>query len=605
MKLKLNLGFLTIFTLLWVVCFFTLLSTMKVQQSFFELGRDTIPHAFAMNEMETRAFEIANEVKEYLAHGKDENRQNVRAIVKSLIKSGEGNLAYAKKRGRKEAAAATELLKKMRALYLDIANILALKTKGAAVDQLFKLEVKIHASFEPLIELISKLKEARMREMALTGNEVLEKHNKMIRNVKIIGITATLLSLIVVLLLDRLFIRYTRAREETVKVLHESEQRLSATLNSIGDAVISADRNGRVTDMNTEAERLTGWKVKEKMGSSLSEVFNMVDVTTGEPLESPTERVLRDKVIVELDKNAFLTAKDSTRHQISGSGTPLFDDDGLVRGVALHFWDVTGEIEVLQALQENESRFRLITFSTYELIYDWDFRNNKFKWFGNVDEVLGFRPPTFVEWEEAIHPKDREAVIGAYQKILYEKSGTFDMKYKIKRKDGTWRTWIDRGGLILDEKGEPYKLVGACTDITEHKWTEKTLREKEYYFRSLLNNIDEDIIVIDPNQIITYVNDTFLSKSGLRREEVVGRNCFEILHDDEEPCGERGKECRILDVFETGRSCSCLHERREADGSVVWEDILLSPLKDVEGNVSRVIEIIRDVTDLVEERTSL
>ena len=605
MKLKLNLGFLTIFTLLWVVCFFTLLSTMKVQQSFYELGRDTIPHTLAMNEMETRAFEIANEVKEYLAHGKDENMQNVQVKVKSLIKSGEGNLAYANKRRGKEAAAAKELLKKIKAFYLDVANILKLKTKGMAVDKLFELEVKVHSSFEPLVELISKLREARIREMALTGNEVLEKHNKMITNVKIIGITATLLSLIVVLLLDRLFIRYTREREDTVKVLHESEQRLSKTINSIGDAVIATDRNGRLTDMNPEAEKMTGWKVKEKMGSSLSEVFNMVDETTGEPIESPSENVLRDKVVVELGKDAFLTAKDGARHQISGNGRPLFDDDGLVQGVALHFWDVTGEIEVLQALQESKSRFKLITFSTYELIYDWDFRNNQFKWFGNIDEVLGFRPPTFVEWEEAIHPKDREAVIAAYQKILYEKSGTFDMKYRIKRKDGKWRTWIDRGGLILDEKGEPYKSVGACTDITEHKWTEKTLREKEYYFRSLLHNIDEDILVIDPNLVITYVNDTFLSKSGLKREQVVGRNCFEILHDNEEPCDERGKECKIFDVFETGRSCSCVYERKNPDGSIVWEHILLSPLKDVEGNVSRVIENIRDVTDLVGERASL
>lgn len=604
MKLKLNLGFLTIFTLLWVVCFFTLLSTMKVQESYFELGRDTIPHALAMNEMETKAFEIANEVKEYLAHGKNENRQNARAKVKSLIKSGEGNLAYAKKKGGKEAAADTELLKKIRAFYLDVANILKLKTKGKTGDELFGLEIKIHSSFEPLMELISKLKEARMRKMAMAGDQVLEKHNKMIKNVKIIGITATLLALMVVLLLDRLFIKYSGGHEETLKVLQEREMRLSATLNSIGDAVVTIDTNGRVTVMNPEAERLTGWKAREKMGSSHAEVFNLVDETTGEPKESPIERVLRDKIVVKIDKNALLSAQDGTRHQISGNGTPFFDDDGLVQGVALHFWDVTGEIEVIQALEENESRFRLITFSTYELIYDWDFRNNQFKWFGDIDEVLGYRPPTFVEWEEALHPKDREAVIAAYQKILYEKSGTFDMKYKIKRKDGTWRTWIDRGGLILDEKGEPYKLVGACTDITEHKWTEKTLREKEFYFRSLLNNIDEDILVIDPNQKITFVNNTFLSKSGLKREEVVGRNYLFLLHDNEEPCGQRGKECSIADVFETGRSCSCVHERRNADGSIVWEDILLSPLKDLEGNVSRVIETIRDVTDIVEERTS-
>ena len=181
MKLKLNLGFLTIFILLWVVCFFTLLSTMKVQESYFELGRDTIPHALAMSEMETRAFDLANEVKEYLAHGKDEKRQNVREKVKDLIKRGEGNLAYAKKKGEKEAAAATELLKKIRAFYSDVTDILKLKANGRTVDQLFELEIKLHSSFEPMIGLIWKLKEARMRKMAMTGDDVLEAHNAQVR----------------------------------------------------------------------------------------------------------------------------------------------------------------------------------------------------------------------------------------------------------------------------------------------------------------------------------------------------------------------------------------------------------------------------------------
>lgn len=604
MRLKLTLGFLTIFIMLWAVCFYTLLSGMKVRQLFFELGRDVIPRAIAMSDMENKAFEIAHEVKEYLAHGEDKNIKNVKKGVKNINKIGEDHLKYAKKKSSEEVAA-KELLEKIKRLNLGIDKISALKAEAMSVEELFNLEEKIHPEFESLLELIKKLKAARMNEMELADAGVSEKHNYMIKNVKIIGIAATLVSLIVVLLLDRLFIKYSKEHDEAVKVIHESEKKLSTILNSIGDAVIAADTKGQIVGMNPEAERLTGWEVKEAMGHSLSEVFNIVNVTTGESIGRSVKNVINEEIVVELSKQTLLINHDGEKYHITGRGTPLLDDNGLQQGVAIIFRDETVEYYEQQALQENESRFRLITFNTYELIYDWDFKTNEFKWFGSIDEVLGYRPPTFVEWESVIHPKDKNSVIAEYQKIVSEKSGTFDMKYRIKRQDGAWRTLIDRGGIILNKKGEPYKWVGACTDITEHKWTEKTLREKEYYFRSLLNNIDEDILVINDNYKITYVNDTFLSRSGQKREQVVGRNCFKFLYDYDEPCDKRGKECKILDVFETGKSCSCVHEHQRADGSIGWEDILISPLKNAKGKVTRVIETIRDVTDIMRAKDTL
>jgi PAS domain S-box-containing protein len=295
----------------------------------------------------------------------------------------------------------------------------------------------------------------------------------------------------------------------------------------------------------------------------------------------------------------ILMTENGAEHLVTYSGSPILNDDGSARGAVLTFRDMTDEFSSMESLSENEARLRLVVFNTYQLVYDWDFKTNDFKWFGDIDDVLGYIPTSFVKWEESLHPDDRKEVVEAYQRVLFDKGSTFDMKYRIRGKDGTWRTWIDRGGVMLDETGEPYKWVGACTDITEYKWTEKTLRERQYYFRLLIDNLNEDILVVGPDFRITFVNDKLYERTGLKRADIIGSRCSEVLYGHDDPCNKHGKSCKLHTVFETGKPDRCSHEVRHKDGSVGWNDILFSPLKDEDGRVVRVIETIRDVTNLL------
>jgi PAS domain S-box-containing protein len=125
------------------------------------------------------------------------------------------------------------------------------------------------------------------------------------------------------------------------------------------------------------------------------------------------------------------------------------------------------------------------------------------------------------------------------------------------------------------------------------------LRKSERYFHSILQNIHEDILVIDRDYKITDVNKTFLDTAGREREDVIGHHCYEISHGYNEPCDEMDEECSMREVFETDEPRRCRHEHIRADGSKVWVDILLSPWKDEQGNVTHVVQAVRDVSDLI------
>ena len=133
----------------------------------------------------------------------------------------------------------------------------------------------------------------------------------------------------------------------------------------------------------------------------------------------------------------------------------------------------------------------------------------------------------------------------------------------------------------------------------EKERAEQELRESEHYFRSLLHSMHEDILVLGADYRIEDVNKTFLTTSGFKREDVIGRFCFEVSHGYDEPCEKHGEICMHREVLETGESRTCHHEHLQSEGSRVWVDILLSPLRDKEGNITRVIESVRDVSEMV------
>lgn len=605
MRRKLNFGILLIFFMLWGVCIFMVLSNRSALKVFIEFERDTIPDAVAMIELERGAFEIAYNVMEFIAHGKDSDLKNVQAGLIDLVKIGEEHLRREQLKGPNEEKGAAELLGKIKRLNVSVGQLVSLKKNGGGIEELLRVEEKYHPVFDSLIAHAQTYRNIHMNTMASVGTRVFNKHNDIIKKAKILGIAGTFLALAIVLLIARWVNRFLNDQYQVERRLKQRRENLSTALNNTGQAVIFTDINGQVAGMNPEAERLVNIEMDEKEPPMLSDMLTIVNSSTRETMEDPVERLLKEGRITEPDDTFILKAKNGEDHPVVFNGSAILGNDGTAQGAVLTFRDITKEYSKLQTLIETEARFRLVVFSTYQLIYDWDFKTNDFKWFGDIDDVLGYRPSTFVKWEESLHPNDRKEVIEAYQKVLFEKSSTFDMKYRIKQKDGTWRTWIDRGGVMLDETNEPYKWVGACTDITEYKWTEKTLRERQYYFRSLIDNLNEDVLVIGSDYRITFVNDKLLEKTGLKREDIIGRHCSKVLYGYDDPCIKHGKACKLHEVFETGKPSRCSHEVKRKDGSVVWEDILFSPLKDAGGKVARVIETIRDVTDLIIANTKV
>jgi diguanylate cyclase (GGDEF)-like protein/PAS domain S-box-containing protein len=130
-------------------------------------------------------------------------------------------------------------------------------------------------------------------------------------------------------------------RRRAERELVEQHELMRVTLQSIGDAVITADASGLVSWLNPVAERMTGWLASEAVGRPLKYVFHIVNEETRELAPDPVAACMVEGRIVGLAHQTLLISKDNTEYGIQDSAAPIRNAKGEMLGVVLVFHDVS------------------------------------------------------------------------------------------------------------------------------------------------------------------------------------------------------------------------------------------------------------------------
>ena len=119
-----------------------------------------------------------------------------------------------------------------------------------------------------------------------------------------------------------------------------TQDRARATLDSIGDAIISSDPHGRVTYLNEVAETMTGWTLADAAGQPVDRVLRLVDAATHTHLPSPMLAALQLNQTVGLTANCLMIGAEDKEVHIEDSAAPIRDRDSRVTGAVMVFHDV-------------------------------------------------------------------------------------------------------------------------------------------------------------------------------------------------------------------------------------------------------------------------
>ncbi|OQY28589.1 MAG: hypothetical protein B6244_06690 [Candidatus Cloacimonetes bacterium 4572_55] len=142
-------------------------------------------------------------------------------------------------------------------------------------------------------------------------------------------------------------------QKQAEEALRKSERNLSITLNSIGDAVIVTNNEGRVIRMNPVSESMTGWTIQQALNKPINEVCVIIDSIGGRPMPNPVDQALKTGRVTGLQTRAKLISKSGRHFHITDSAAPIRKENREVIGVVMVFRDVTES----QKLEQAKSNF--------------------------------------------------------------------------------------------------------------------------------------------------------------------------------------------------------------------------------------------------------
>ena len=144
-------------------------------------------------------------------------------------------------------------------------------------------------------------------------------------------------------------------RKKAETAVFQAKERAQVTLQSIGDAVITTDSQGRIDYMNPIAESLTGWENREAQGQLIGDVLTVVDEISRAPSESPVIRCLREGHVLGLAEHTVLVNRRGQEIAIQDSAAPIRDRAGNLIGAVMVFHDVSKERRLHRALHYQAS----------------------------------------------------------------------------------------------------------------------------------------------------------------------------------------------------------------------------------------------------------
>ncbi len=262
-------------------------------------------------------------------------------------------------------------------------------------------------------------------------------------------------------------------RERAEAEVRQQREWLGVTLSSIGDGVISTDTDGRITFMNTVAERLTGWKSDEAAGMALDSVFHAIDEETRQIVASPVQRVMRDQRVVGQANHTLLVSKDGRHVPIDDSGAPIRDPSGNLMGVVLVFRDIAGR----RATERDLARLAALVNSSEDAIISQTLEGIVLSWNPAAERLYGYTADEMIGRPiQTTYPPDR---LGEYSSIIARlKRGESVEHHDTVRVTKSGRR-IDVSisvSLVRDSSGAIVGVSKIARDITGRKRTEDAIR---------------------------------------------------------------------------------------------------------------------------------
>lgn len=268
--------------------------------------------------------------------------------------------------------------------------------------------------------------------------------------------------------------------------LLQNEERWTAVLGSIGEAVIATDSEGRITFLNRVAAALTGWQAEEALNQPIGNVLKLINEESGMTADNEVLHVLKDRQILAVANHVDLVTRDGREIAVEHSAAPILAAKGRVIGVVLVFRDIAERRQERIATAEQAALLEL----TQDSVFVIDMEGRVQFWSRGAEAMLGY---TKAEADGKIaHELLCTEFPQPFDEIRAElmRAGHWEGDLIKTAHDGRRVAVAGRWALQWGKRGQPPRVLVVNSDITERKRGEELLVLQTDQLRALAGRLE-------------------------------------------------------------------------------------------------------------------
>jgi PAS domain S-box-containing protein len=325
--------------------------------------------------------------------------------------------------------------------------------------------------------------------------------------------------------------------------------RLAKIVRSSEDAIMSLDRDLRITTWNHGAEDVFGYSPEEILGRP-SDVLIPADATS-------ESRGLREQAVAGGNVQRYETQrlhKDGSLIDVAITAFAQTDSAGDPAGMTTITRDITERADASRALAQSDERYREILETTPDGVWRLDADDRTDYVNPRMADMLGYSPQQMIgrELSEFMDPtaqrvarQDLETARTAGRAGLVENC--------FLRKDGSqcWARVSHRP--LTDLQGQHAGSLAILSDINAEKAQTMEMREAERFLAALTDSMAEGVCAMNGDGHVTYMNQAAEKLLGWTQQELAGRSLHDTIHyQHDDGSTYQAADCPLVDVLHTG-----------------------------------------------------
>jgi PAS domain S-box-containing protein len=371
--------------------------------------------------------------------------------------------------------------------------------------------------------------------------------------------------------------------KEAAAALLKSAGAYKQLMEQASDAILVSYPDQPLIEVNQRASDMLGYTRAELI--ELSKVGNPLPEGVSTLPLRPDETSGGDIVCAE----RAVLCKDGTVIIMELSAKRL--DDGRIVTIAR---DITERKQTEEVLSQSEKMLTVAQKLAHIGSWEWDLISNESTASEEMFRILGLNPQelgsgfTIETFIYALHPDDREWVQQVHERVIEER-GSFSFDNRIVRPDGTVRILHALGEVILDEAGQPVRMIGTAQDVTESRRADEELQ----FQAQVLDQIQAAVIAMDLQGTITHWNPYAEKLYGWQSQEALDKPILSLMVGPTD--ANLGKEIITRVMAEGSWEGEFTVQRK--DGSTFPAFVVDTVIRDQKGHPTGIVGISVDITE--------